>query len=157
MLGLALVAYLAGVEQVPGDLVGTGDESAPSAARGAPESVLADPGADALGDAAIRDAFAQRRSDLVVELRGTVDRILRDDLDGSRHQRFILRLGSGHTLLVAHNIDLAPRVPLERGADLRLRGEYEWNERGGVLHWTHHDPDQRRPGGWIRLDGRTYR
>jgi len=33
---------------------------------------------------------------------GTVTRVLPDDNDGSRHQRFILQLASGRTLLVAH-------------------------------------------------------
>jgi hypothetical protein len=46
---------------------------------------------------------------------------------------------------------------LERGDEVRFRGQYEWNERGGVIHWTHHDPDGRRPGGWLRHDGATYR
>jgi len=41
---------------------------------------------------------------------GTATRILSDDNDGSRHQRFILRLASGQTVLIAHNIDLAPRI-----------------------------------------------
>jgi hypothetical protein len=108
--------------------------------------------ADPLGE-----AFRERRSDIVVETAGVVDRLLADDRDGSRHQRFILRLPSGQTVLVAHNIDLAPRVPLGRGDPVVLRGEYEWNERGGVLHWTHHDPEGRRPGGWSRLGEQIYR
>jgi hypothetical protein len=108
------------------------------------------------GDVDIEDARAQRLSKVMVTTEGSVSRILADDLDGSRHQRFILRLPSGHTVLVAHNIDLAPRVPLDHGDRLSLRGQYEWNERGGVLHWTHHDPDGRHPEGWIRHRGRTY-
>ena len=48
---------------------------------------------------------------------GTVSRILADDNGGSRHQRYILRLDSGKTLLVAHNIDLAPRVAGLRDGD----------------------------------------
>lgn len=88
---------------------------------------------------------------------GEVARQLPDDNEGSRHQRFILELASGHSLLVSHNIDLAPRVPLSEGDRLTIRGRYEWNERGGVIHWTHHDPQGRRQGGWIEHQGRRYR
>ena len=35
---------------------------------------------------------------------------LPDDNKGTRHQRFILKLSSGQTLLVAHNIDLADKI-----------------------------------------------
>ena len=94
----------------------------------------------------------------MVEGVGTVDRLLRDDLDGSRHQRFILSLSSGHTLLVSHNIDLASRIAdLEEGDVVMFRGQYEWNDRGGILHWTHHDPDGRRQGGWLQHHDETYR
>ena len=91
-----------------------------------------------------------------MEVVGSVERVLADDNEGSRHQRFILELSSGHTVLVAHNIDLAPRVPLARGDSLGVKGEYEWTDRGGVLHWTHHDPQRRHEGGWIEHEGETY-
>jgi hypothetical protein len=108
-------------------------------------------------DEAIERAFRERRSDLWVEAGGVVEKRLTDDRKGSRHQRFILRLENGRTLLVAHNIDLAERVPLREGDRVLLRGEYEWNDRGGVVHWTHHDPDGRHAGGWIEHEGRRYR
>ena len=92
-----------------------------------------------------------------VELEGRVQRRIRDDRRPPRHQRFILELPGGRTLLVAHNIDLAPRVPVEVGDVVVVGGEYETNAKGGVIHWTHHDPDGRRPGGWIRHEGRDYR
>ena len=102
--------------------------------------------------------FDERRSGVVVEGSGTVAKILPDDTQGSRHQRFILEVGRAQTLLISHNIDLAPRVDdIREGDTIRFRGQYEWNERGGVIHWTHHDPDGRRPGGWIRHHGRAYR
>jgi hypothetical protein len=86
-----------------------------------------------------------------------VSRILSDDNDGSRHQRFILRLGSGETLLVAHNIDLAPRVSsLREGDTVSFYGEYEPNEKGGVIHWTHNDPQGRHAPGWLEHKGRRY-
>jgi hypothetical protein len=109
------------------------------------------------GAATVERAFADRRSDLWLEATGVVWRELPDDTDPPRHQRFILELDSGHTVLVAHNIDIAPRVPLEVGDRLAVRGEYEWNERGGVIHWTHRDETGRRRGGWVRFQGVHYR
>jgi len=109
-------------------------------------------------DAAVERLYETRSSGVMVEGRGTVEKVLPDDLQGSRHQRFILRLDSGHTLLMSHNIDLAPRLAdVQPGDALSFRGQYEWNDRGGVVHWTHHDPQGRRPGGWLRHAGRTYR
>jgi len=109
-------------------------------------------------DTLIAQAYQNQTSDIVVEVGGVVTRTLADDLSGSRHQRFILRLESGQTLLVAHNIDIAPRIDgLKAGDAVSLRGEYEWNDKGGVIHWTHRDPQGRRPEGWIRHEGRTYR
>lgn len=105
----------------------------------------------------IGDLFREQRSGVMVESAGRVERLLPDDEEGSRHQRFVLRLHGGHTLLVAHNIDLAPRLPVGEGDIVRFRGQYEWNERGGVLHWTHRDPDGDRPGGWLELAGKRYR
>ena len=88
---------------------------------------------------------------------GTVIRILADDNDGSRHQRFILRLPGGGTLLIAHNIDLAPRINgIREGDTVEFHGEYAANSKGGVIHWTHHDPQGRHPGGWLRHQGKTY-
>lgn len=108
-------------------------------------------------DALIAEAFEHRRSSVQVRGAGTVQKILPDDNDGSRHQRFIVRLGSGQTLLVAHNIDLAPRVsPLHEGDVVNFYGEYEWNNKGGVIHWTHRDPAGRHVDGWLEHDGRRY-
>lgn len=107
---------------------------------------------------AIDAAFAARQSNLQVAGRGTVARVLADDTRGSRHQRFIVRLASGLTVLVAHNIDLAPRVKsLQAGEAVAFYGEYEWNPNGGVIHWTHHDPRGRHPAGWIEYRGEKYR
>ena len=102
--------------------------------------------------------YQEHRSGEMAEGSGIVERVPRDDNDGSRHQRFILRVESGHTLLVSHNIDLASRLAdLEAGDQVLFRGQYEWNTQGGILHWTHHDPSGRRPGGWLQHLGATYR
>lgn len=108
-------------------------------------------------DAVLANAYAQRISNLWVSGRGTVSKLLKDDSKGSRHQRFLLRLDSGQTLLVAHNIELAPRIEsLRVGDSVEFHGEYEWNKKGGVIHWTHHDPKGRHPGGWLRHKGRLF-
>lgn len=97
------------------------------------------------------------RSGQQVQSGGEVIRVLSDDNDGSRHQRFIVRLSSGRTLLIAHNIDLAPRVPSIRVGDtVSFNGEYEWNDKGGVIHWTHRDPQNRHQAGWIEHQGTRY-
>ena len=109
-------------------------------------------------DSTLRDAYERRQSDIQVQGEGVVTRILDDDRDGSRHQRFILRLDGGQTVLVAHNIDLAPRIDgLNIGDTVAFYGEYEWNPKGGVIHWTHHDPGGRHTDGWLMHDGKTYR
>jgi hypothetical protein len=111
----------------------------------------------AYGDSPVTTVDQDYQSGREVEGEGTVTRILSDDNDGSRHQRFILELSSGRTLLIAHNIDLAPRVEgLRVGDSVAFRGVYEWNSKGGVIHWTHLDPDGSHAAGWLRHRGQTY-
>ena len=108
-------------------------------------------------DAVLAQAFENRQSDLQVRGEGEVIKLLPDDNEGSRHQRFILRLDSGQTLLVSHNIDLAPAIPsLRVGDTVEFFGEYEWNPKGGVIHWTHHDPARKHVSGWLKHQGQTY-
>lgn len=105
----------------------------------------------------LQQAFELRLSDVQVEGQGTVVRTLRDDLEGSRHQKMILRVAGGQTVLISHNIDLAPRVrDVKKGDTIEFYGEYEWNSQGGVIHWTHHDPAQQHVGGWLKHNGQTY-
>lgn len=107
--------------------------------------------------ASVATAFARHARRVDVEGVGTVAKVLPDDLHGSRHQRFLMRVDSGPTVLVAHNVDLARRVePLRVGDVLSFRGEYVWNARGGIVHWTHHDPDGRHRAGWLRRGGETF-
>ena len=110
---------------------------------------------DAWGE--IEIAFTRRVSDIVVEAAGRVVRVLRDDLVGDRHQRWIVKLESGHTVLIAHNIDVAPRVEnVKTGDSLRFKGEYEWGGQGGIVHWTHRDGRRRHASGFIEHGGRLY-
>ncbi len=108
-------------------------------------------------DSVLQQAYKSQQSDLQVQGFGQVVKVLPDDNDGSKHQKFILKLNSGQTLLVAHNIDLAPRIPnLQVGDSVEFYGEYEWNKKGGVLHWTHKDPQNRHAHGWLKHNGQVY-
>jgi hypothetical protein len=91
-----------------------------------------------------------------VEASGFVKRLLSDDNDGSRHQRLILDMRNGQSLLIAHNLDLAKRVPVGLGDRIRFQGMYEWNDLGGLIHWTHHDPMGVEDGGYIKYRTRVY-
>ena len=105
----------------------------------------------------LEQAIQQRTSNVQVKGTGTVIRLLKDDNRGSRHQKFILKLASNKTILIAHNIDLAPRInTISTGDIIAFYGEYEWNNKGGVVHWTHHDPNGHHIGGWLKHNGNTY-
>jgi hypothetical protein len=106
----------------------------------------------------IVSAWNRHTSDVQVSGSGKVVKLLADDNRGSRHQKFIVRIDHDLTVLIAHNIDLAPRVKgLRKGDTISFYGEYEWNKKGGVVHWTHHDPAKHHPDGWIQFNGKKYR
>ena len=108
-------------------------------------------------DAIIANAFSNHESNLQVSGQGIVTKLLPDDNIGSRHQKFIIKLSSGQTLLIAHNIDLAHRIDsLQEGDFVQFYGEYEWNNKGGVIHWTHQDPNGYHVSGWLQHQGKRY-
>lgn len=112
---------------------------------------------DTQTDHVIQQAFQQQRNNVAVQGHAVVKKVLPDDNDGSRHQRFIIQLSHGQTVLIAHNIDLAPRVEnLQAGQQISFKGDYEYNPQGGVIHWTHHDPQGQHADGWLQYQGRTY-
>ena len=105
----------------------------------------------------ISDAFDKKAGDIQVQAAGRVIAVLSDDNEGSRHQKFLLELKNGQTVLVAHNIDLAPRIEqIQKGDTVEFYGEYEYSDKGGVIHWTHHDPSRKHLDGWLKHQGRTY-
>jgi Protein of unknown function (DUF3465) len=110
------------------------------------------------GDGGLATAYNNRLSGAHVTCRGVVTRKLSDDLSGIRHQKFIVALASGQTLLIVHNIDLAKRVAtLKTGDAIRISGDYIWNIQGGLVHETHDSPSGTSLDGWIKHRGVTYR
>lgn len=108
-------------------------------------------------NAAIMRAFTNRARDIRVDGSGSVSRVLPDDNQGDRHQRFLVLLPTGQSVLIVHNIDIAPRVEnLRVGDEVEFEGEYVWNVKGGLVHWTHHDPSSRHRPGWVKHAGHVY-
>jgi hypothetical protein len=144
--------------EAQGDLVGTCPNKAFLISSNNASSSTGRPTASLIDDDPIGRAFASGASDIQVEGEATVTRILSDDLNAPRHQRFIVELASGQTLLMTHNIDIAPRIDgLEVGDSIRFNGVYVWNKKGGVIHWTHHDPKGKHVAGWVMHNGKTYK
>jgi hypothetical protein len=107
-------------------------------------------------NAAIEAAFARKQSDVQVSGRGVVIKLLPDDRKGAQHQKFLVRINARQTLLFAHNIDLAERLPLQVGDTVSFNGEYVYNPKGGIVHWTHLDPQGGHTPGWVMLQGKKY-
>lgn len=108
-------------------------------------------------NASIEAAYENRASNIDVEGQGIVVKLLMDDNNGSRHQKFLVKIANGKTLLFAHNIDLAPRVAdIKIGDEVTFRGEYVFNPKGGIIHWTHKDARNEHVAGWIKHNGKTY-
>lgn len=108
-------------------------------------------------DTSLHNAFISGQSDVQIQGSGVVTKLLPDDRKGSQHQKFILQTSVNHTVLVAHNIDVANRISgLKNGDIVDFYGEYEWTQQGGVIHWTHRDTKGRHINGWLKHNGKTY-
>ena len=109
-------------------------------------------------NAAVERDYAQQRSAVEVTAQGVVTSVLADDTGPSgTHQRFIIRLtGTTQTVLVDNNVTIGRRAPVAPDDDVIVHGEYVWNDQGGLIHFTHHDPAPAHEGGWIELNGTRY-
>lgn len=108
-------------------------------------------------DQLLNNAWRSQQSNIQVQGAGSVIQLLADDNQGNRHQKFVIKLATGQTLLVAHNIDLAAKIHnLSVNDPIEFYGEYEWNAKGGVIHWTHRDPNNHHAHGWLKHKGVLY-
>jgi len=134
------------------------------AGRGAPAVVFSVVWLAACGgsvqpdDAAIVTDFRNHQSNVEVTADGTIVRLLADRSSSTgTHEQFIIKLSSGDlTVEVEHNISIARRVPVKEGDQVIVHGEYVWNAQGGLIHFTHHDPQGTHEGGYIVDGGTTY-
>ena len=110
---------------------------------------------------AVYDAWRAGRSHIEVIANGSVARMLGTHRGRSgNHEGFLLHLsgsaGRGLTVRVEDNVDLTGPIPLSEGQDVVVRGEYIFDERGGIVHYTHRDPRGRHISGYVLVDGKFY-
>ncbi len=106
---------------------------------------------------AITEAFSAHRNLPQVQGSGVVAKVLKDDTKGLKHQKFLLKASDNITILIAHNIDLAPRVAdIREGDTVEFKGEYIYTPKGGTVHWTHKDPRGNHQSGWLKHNGNVY-
>jgi Protein of unknown function (DUF3465) len=117
------------------------------------------PGADS--NAGVYEAWRAQRSQVEVTASGSVARLLglRRGPSGL-HEGFLMHLrgdaGHGLTVRVEDNVDITGEIPLAEGDAVEVRGEYVYDSRGGVIHYTHHDPRGRHPAGYVRVGEKTF-
>lgn len=85
-----------------------------------------------------------------------VVRLLKDDLFGSKHQKWVVQLANGREVAAVYNIDVTPRIPLKVGDLISMGGQYIYDRGGGLIHWLHEDRRARRPNGYVELNGVRY-
>jgi hypothetical protein len=105
----------------------------------------------------IIEAYDAHRNLPQVQGSGIVVKVLKDDTNGLQHQKFLLKVSGNITILIAHNIDLAPRVDdIHEGDTVAFKGEYIYTPKGGTVHWTHKDPRGNHAAGWLEHNGKKY-
>jgi hypothetical protein len=109
-------------------------------------------------DAAIASDFQNHQSQVEVTADGIVVGLFPDRSSSTgTHEQFIIRLTSQKmTIEVEHNISIGKRVPVKEGDRLTVHGEYIWNAQGGLIHFTHHDPQGTHEDGYIIDNGMIY-
>ena len=113
------------------------------------------------GNAAVYDAWRNGRTRFEVTARGSVARILGERTGPSGpHLGFLLHLtgsaGRGLTVRVEDNLDLTGPIVLHEGDDATIRGEYIYDARGGLIHYTHRDRRGKHAAGYVQVEGRLY-
>lgn len=123
-----------------------------SACAKAPQSTPA-------ANSAVYAAFESGTSRVEVSATGIVTRTMgmRTGRSGT-HEGFLMQADGkrGLVLRVEDNVDITGPIPLRNGQHVIVRGEYEYYPRGGVIHWTHHDPAGRHENGYVEVAGKRY-
>lgn len=108
------------------------------------------------GNHVVARAFSANQTGLMVEVTGTVVRLIVDDASVDGLQWFQMRTPSGQRLMVAHDNGLNSPIPLSPRDEVTVRGGYEWTESGGTVRNTERDHSLKRLHGWVDHKGKRY-
>ncbi len=120
------------------------------------------PGAgEGAGNGIVYDAWRAGRSHVEVTAIGSVARMLGTRVGPSgAHEGFLLHLngsaGHGLTVRVEDNVDITGPIPLAEGKAVEVKGEYIFDSRGGIVHYTHRDRRGRHVAGYVLVDTKLY-
>jgi len=131
-------------------------ESARSTSGNVPSTAPAATSAPTIGDSEVIRAQQLQLVKVPLTVTARVKKMLKYDDRGLPHERFLLVLSNGSTILVAHNTKMAPYVPVQPGDIVTVSGEYIWNAKGGLIHWTHHSDSPNHQSGFIEFNGKRY-
>ncbi|HUA08549.1 MAG TPA: DUF3465 domain-containing protein [Candidatus Acidoferrales bacterium] len=110
-------------------------------------------------NARICAAYGSGQSGVEVIGSGTVLALLGTSNGRSgEHEGFLLKL-TGQcdlALRIETNVDITGPVPLQPGETVVVKGQFEDDADGGVIHWTHHDPSGRHITGYVEAGGKFY-
>lgn len=104
----------------------------------------------------VEQAFYAKQSNLMVEVDGEVVRTIRPGAGNRGYQEFQMRMPNGQLILVVHEHAHDKQVPVTERDQVKVRGNYQWTELGGVIRGTQRDPSMQRRHGWIEHKGKRY-
>ena len=103
-------------------------------------------------------AYQERVSGLQLSVSGKITHVFPSPETGDQHQKFIVQLDAGQSVMVIHNRALGSAIDgLLEGETIEVFGEYQWDQGGGIIRRTHQDPASHRQAGWVKYKGRIYR
>lgn len=110
-----------------------------------------------VGEAALCAAESQHQGQDFIEVTGAVvSDALPDDLSGSRHEKWVVRLACGVDVQAVYNIDVTPRIPIKTGDVISMGGQFIYDRGGGLMHWLHEDGHGHRPNGYVEINNVRY-
>jgi hypothetical protein len=110
-------------------------------------------------NAQVCSLYASGSSGVEVIAQGTVLGILgMHNGPSGEHEGFFLKLNQECDLMlrVETNVDITGPVPIQNGETVTVKGQFEDDAEGGVIHWTHHDPRGRHVSGYVEANGKLY-